>query len=253
MNKRLVAVGSILLILSLVACSLTQLRTQQQASVTSTPTRTSKPTFTPTDTATTTLTPSPSPRPSNTPTQTPIPTNTPISTNTPLPTDTPPPTLTPTITDTPRATNTPTATPRPTSRPTRRPTKAPTPAPTKPPPPPFTGSIVRGYPHCGGLAAVTGHVRHASGDPFAGVTVGVWSAEWQGRVYTSLADGKYDLLLTDVPFGKYQVAVVRLETCGERDGLPTAVDCQRRSNVVEVTVTEDCNVNRVTEVDFTGP
>lgn len=112
---------------------------------------------------------------------------------------------------------------------------------------------MRGYPHCGGLAAVTGHVRHASGDPYGGVTVGVWSDAWQGRVYTSETDGKYDLLLTDVPFGKYHVAVVRLETCGQRDGVPTAVDCQRRSNVVDVTVTEDCNVNRVTEVDFTGP
>ncbi len=72
-------------------------------------------------------------------------------------------------------------------------------------------------------------------------------------MYTSEADGKYDLPLTDVPFGKYHVAVVRLETCSQRDGLPTAVDCQRLSAPVEVTVTEDCNVNRVTEVDFIGP
>jgi hypothetical protein len=250
MNKRLVAVGAILLILSLVACSLTQLRTEQQASVTSTPTRTPKPTFTPTDTATTTLTPSPSPRPSDTPTRTPVPTNT------PLPTDTPPPSLTPTITDTPRPTNTPTATRRPTPRPTRRPTRVPTPAPTKPPPPPFTGTIVRGDTNCGGYRGVTGFVTHANGAPYPGVAVGVWSDAWQGRVSVSEDSGKYELSLSDVPVGTFRVAVVRLETCGQRDGLPTAVDCQRISDVIRVATTDNCTgagANQVTLVDFKGP
>ncbi|HSR29651.1 MAG TPA: hypothetical protein VLY63_03730 [Anaerolineae bacterium] len=100
---------------------------------------------------------------------------------------------------------------------------------------------------------MTGQVKHASGDPFAGVAVGVWSDAWEGMVTTSLGHGKYDVTLTNVPVGKYHVAVVRLETCSQRDGQPTAVNCQRRSNIVDVTVTEDCNVNRVTEVDFTGP
>ncbi len=256
MNKRLVVVGAILLILVLTACSLAQLGSQKQASVTSTPTRTPKPTFTPTATATTTLTPSPSPRPTDTPTQTPVPTNTPVSTDTPLPTDTPPPTLTPTITDTPRATDTPTATPRPTARPTRRPTKVPTPAPTKPPPPPFTGTVVRGYTQCSGYLGVTGRVLHANGAPYPDVAVGVWSNAWQGRVSVSEGDGKYELPLSDVPTGTFTVAVVRLETCGQRDGQPTAVDCQRISNVVSVTTTDNCTgagANQVTEVDFRGP
>jgi hypothetical protein len=100
---------------------------------------------------------------------------------------------------------------------------------------------------------VTGQVKHGSGDPFGGVAVGVWSAAWEGRVTTSQPDGKYEITLSDVPVGHYWVAVVRLDTCGQRDGQPTAKDCQRRSNEVEITVTEDCNVNRVTEVEFTGP
>jgi hypothetical protein len=100
---------------------------------------------------------------------------------------------------------------------------------------------------------VTGFVRHANGDAYAGVAVGVWSDLWDGGVRVSEADGKYDIPLTNVPFGKYHVAVVKLETCSQRDGLPTAINCQRQSNVVDVTVTEDCNVNRVTEVEFRGP
>ena len=250
MKRRLIAVGAILLILALVACSVTQLRPQQQASVTSTPTRTPKPTFTPTNTATTTLTPSPSPRPSNTPTRTPVPTNT------PLPTDTPPPTLTPTITNTPRPSNTPTATRRPTARPTRRPVATATPRPTQPPPPPFTGTVIRGTTQCSGYRGVTGKVLHANGAPYPGVAVGVWSDAWQGRVSVSEGDGKYDLDLSNVPAGSFRIAVVRLETCGQRDGQPTAIDCQRISNEVSVTTTDNCtgaDANQVTEVDFRGP
>lgn len=97
---------------------------------------------------------------------------------------------------------------------------------------------------------------HASGAPYPGVAVGVWSDAWQGRVSVSEGDGKFELPLSDVPPGTFRVAVVRLETCGQRDGLPTAVDCQRRSNEVPVTTTEDCtgaDANQVTEVDFRGP
>jgi hypothetical protein len=51
----------------------------------------------------------------------------------------------------------------------------------------------------------------------------------------------------------HKVAAVRLDTCAQQGGQATAVGCQRLSNVVKVTVTEDCEVNRVSEVDFTGP
>ncbi|MGD9316753.1 MAG: hypothetical protein PVG56_07970 [Anaerolineae bacterium] len=112
---------------------------------------------------------------------------------------------------------------------------------------------MRGYPHCGGYAGVTGTVLRANGDPFPGVAVGVWGGTWDGEVRVSQADGKYDIPLTNVPYGRYQVAIVRVETCEQRDGLPTAVNCQRRSNVVDITVTEFCEVNRVTEVEFRGP
>ena len=63
----------------------------------------------------------------------------------------------------------------------------------------------------------------------------------------SKADGKYDVLLSSVPFGEYQVAVVKFETCAQQSGLPTAIECQRLSNVVKVTGSEECTVIRVTE------
>jgi hypothetical protein len=85
------------------------------------------------------------------------------------------------------------------------------------------------------------------------VAVGVWSNLWAGRVGVSEADGKVEVTLSDLPPGHYKVAVVKLQTCGQRDGQPTAVDCQRLSNVVEVTVTEYCEVNRVTDMEFWGP
>ena len=95
---------------------------------------------------------------------------------------------------------------------------------------------------------------HPNGDPFAGVAVGVWSGTWEGEVRESQADGKYDIPLTNVPYGKYHVAVVKFETCSQRaDGLRTAANCERLSNVVDITVTEFCEVNRVTEVEFRGP
>jgi len=72
----------------------------------------------------------------------------------------------------------------------------------------------------------------------------------------SKEDGRYDLTLGGVPPGRFKVAVVRLETCGQRDGLPTARDCVARSNLVEVTTTEQCTgagASQVPFVDFTGP
>jgi hypothetical protein len=247
MKKRILVLGVIVTAWALVACGLLQFGTQREARITPTPTRTPKPTFTATATATHTLTPSATPTPTFTPTPTPIPTDT------PLPTDTPTPTLVPSDTPTPLPSDTPTVTPRPTQRPTARPTRQPTPKPTQPPPLPFTGQIIRGYPHCGGYAGVTGQVKHADGSPFPGIAVGVWSNLWVGSVTTAEADGKYELTLTGLPYGEYQVAVVKLDTCSQQDGAPIAVGCQLRSNVVKITVTEFCEVNRVSEVDFIGP
>jgi hypothetical protein len=251
MKKRLAIITVVILLTwVLLACSLSQLRPERQAGPSATPTRTPKPTFTATVTATQTLTPSPTPTPSNTPTSTPIPTDTPIATATPMPT------LSPTITPTPLPSNTPTATVRPTRRPTARPTTRPTPRPTNTPAPPFVGRIVGGSARCDGYTAVTGFVKHANGSPYPGVAVGVWSDIWQGRVSTAEPDGKYDISLGGVPPGTFKVAVVRLETCGQRDGAPTAMDCAVRSNIISVVTTEQCSgagASQVPMVDFTGP
>ncbi len=247
MNKRLIFLFAIVLVWATAACSLSQLVPTREARTTATPTRTLQPTFTATVTPTRTQTPSATPPPTNTATPTPRPTNT------PLPTDTPPPTLTPTETLTPLPSNTPTQTPKPTARPKPKPSKTPVPKPTSPPPPPFTGSIVRGYPHCGGYSGVTGQVKHGNGAPYPGVAVAVWSNTWVGAVTTSQPDGKFELSLNNVPVGHYKVAVVKLDTCEKQGDLATGISCQRLSNVIEVTKTEDCNVNRVTELDFTGP
>lgn len=220
------------------ACSASNLLPLRQAAITSTATRTPKPTFTAPPTATNTLAPSLTPSPSSTPT------------NTPLPTDTPPPSLTPTETLTPSPTIPPTATRRP---PTPRPTNTPVPVPTQTSAPPFSVKIVRGIARCDGFAAVTGTAQHFNKAPYPGVAVGVWSSTWAGAVGISKADGKFDILLSNMPFGEYQVAVVKLETCGEQNGLPTAIDCQLLSNTVKVSVTENCNVNRVTELAVYGP
>jgi len=240
-KMRLILLSVVVLGWLVMACSASNLVPQRHSRITTTPTRTPKPTFTASATATSTLVPSATPTPSQTPTDTPPPTDT------PLPSDTPLPTLTPTETLTPSPTVPPTARPRP------RPTNTPVPKPTNTPAPPFKVAIVRGYPHCGGYAGVTGIVKHANGSPFAGVSVGVWSPTWVGSVGISNADGKFDIPLTNVPFGEYQVAVVKQETCAQEYGLPTAIQCQRLSNVMKITVTENCNVNRVTELAITGP
>jgi hypothetical protein len=115
-------------------------------------------------------------------------------------------------------------------------------------------TIVKGYPNCAsGYAAVTGFVKHASGSPYPGVAVGVWSSTWVGALGISEANGKFDVLLSGKPFGEYQVAVVKQDTCAQQDGVTTAIQCQRLSNVVKVSVTENCNLNRVTELLVTGP
>ena len=252
MRTRIIILTIIVLTWAVVACSLSDLLPLRKAAITATPTRTPQPTFTATATPTRTLTPSPTPTPTHTPTATAIPTNT------PLPTATATPTLPPTHTATPEPSPTPTATAKPKPRPTHKPTKVPTPAPTKPPPPPFSGTIAGGAQHCSGYTAVTGHVKHASGDPYANVYVAVWSDAWEGRVSgPSEADGKYDVSLGgDVSPGEFKVAVVKLDTCAQRDGLPTGANCQRLSNVVEVTTTSHCTGSdavQVPEVDFIGP
>jgi hypothetical protein len=256
MKIRLFVLVAVVVVWAVLACSLTDLLPHRQASITSTPTRTPKPTFTSTATPTRTLVPSATPTPTNTPTQTPIPTSTPTATNTPLPTNTPTLTPIPTDTTTPSPTTPPTATTRPTVRSTAKPTNTPIPKPTNTPLPPFTGQIVGGARHCSGYTAVTGHVRHASGDPHPNAFVGVWSDAWEGRVSgPSEADGKYDVSLGGVDPGSFKVAVVKIDTCAMRDGVPTASSCTLLSNIVEVTTTSHCTGSdavQVPEVNFTG-
>jgi len=251
MKTRLTFLAIIVLGWLILAWLLSDFSPLQVAYITATPTRTPKSTFTATATATTT------PRPSSTPTPTDRPTTTPVPTSTPLPTSTDTPTPPPTDTETPTPTITPSATPQPTPRPTSRPTNTPLPRPTNTPAPPFTGRIIRGHTHCGGYAGVTGLVKHPSGDAYAGVAVGVWSAAWEGRVSVTEANGKYELSLTDIPPGMFKVAVVRLETCSQQDGRLTAKNCQVISNAVDnVMTTAHCQgdgANQVTEIEFVGP
>jgi hypothetical protein len=100
-------------------------------------------------------------------------------------------------------------------------------------------------------------VKHTNGGAFGGVAVGVWSEAWDGKVSVSEPSGKFELTLTDVPPGRFLVAVVRLETCSQQDGRPTAKNCQKISNIIaNVTTTENCEgagANQVTEIEFVGP
>ncbi|MGD8597527.1 MAG: hypothetical protein PVJ26_10920 [Anaerolineae bacterium] len=251
MNKRLIIIAIIVFIWIAVALVLWQLVPERQARVEPTPTRTPKPTFTATTTATPTLLPSATPVPSDTPTATPLATNTPLATDTPVATDTPmvTDTLVPTVTPTslPAAT----ATRRPTPRPTRRP-NTPTPAPTSPPPPPFSGSIIRGFANCS-WTGVEGFVKTANGDPVPNISVGIWNDAWLGLVAPSEASGKYTLPLGGLPPGNFQVAVVQPETCGQEGGRLTAKDCAKLSNVVDIATTANCtgdNASQVTVIDF---
>ena len=103
---------------------------------------------------------------------------------------------------------------------------------------------------------MTGAVVHGNGAAYGGVAIGVWSAEWQGAVTTSEPNGKFEITLNHVPPGSFQVAVVKLETCGQRDGDPTARDCKQLSNVVDMVTTAHCQGDgavQVTEMEFVGP
>jgi hypothetical protein len=229
---------------------------RKEARVAATATRTPQPTYTATPPQTATPVSSATPVPSLTPTasSTLPPTNTPLPS--PIPTETLPPT--PVATDTqappPSPMATATATVKPTQRPTRRPTNTPVPQPTNTPPPPFTGSVVIGFANCS-LKEVMGFVTHASGDPYAGVAIGVWTDQWKGRVVQSEASGKYSLNLGDPGAGSYKVAVVRLESCPWQGELQTAVDCAKLSNLVPFDITAHCDgpgASNVTQVDFTG-
>jgi tetratricopeptide (TPR) repeat protein len=174
-------------------------------------------------------------------------------------------TSTPSLPPTPSATPTstpqpPSVTPAPTVTATRKPAatrmKASTPNPTSTPAPLFLGRVVRGWSRCDGFALVTGFVTHADKTPYPGVAVGVWSDGWDGHVATTEGSGKFDLLLSGRPVGKYYVAVVELGTCAQFGGLRTARTCQRRSNVLEATLTGICSgtgANQVTEVSYEGP
>jgi hypothetical protein len=252
MKTRLVILAVIVIVWIVLAVALTQFWPQREASEISEAILTPKPTFTATATPTSTYTPSPTPTPSNTPT--PMPT----STNTPLPTDTPTPTQTPTNTATLQPTNTPTEAPTATRKPALPPTKQPTRAPTNTPAPPFTGAFVNSSTNCG-TKGVWGYVKYASGAPFPGVMVGVWSNGWAGRVSgPSKADGKYEVLMNDVPAGEFQVAVVNADTCDRYSGGLAADSCDRLSEPISVTLNEiwECESEGTVqwaEVLFTGP
>jgi hypothetical protein len=99
-------------------------------------------------------------------------------------------------------------------------------------------------------------VTHANKDPYGDVAVGVWSDEWPGSVARSEPSGKYSLPVRNVALGRFYVAVVQWETCGQRGEVRTAVDCQHVSNRVEFTITDHCKgpgASNSTKVDFVGP
>jgi len=202
-----------------------------------------------------TATPTVTPKPTHTP---PLPTLVPLPTATTVPPTEPPIVIVVTqiVTVTAAPTALPTATTL-TVRPTRRPVTPTPPTPTKTPIPPFTGIIAGGFVNCT-YTGVTGHVKHANGQPYAGVTVGVWSDTWEGAVsWPSDLSGKYTVDLGgNISPGKFYVAVVELTTCSTQEGRTTASGCQRRSNVINVTTTANCtggNAVQVPVVDFVGP
>ena len=154
----------------------------------------------------------------------------------------------------PDATKAPTAT----RKPALPPTKQPPPAPTNTPAPPFTGEVVNSSTNCG-TKGVWGYVEHKSGAPYPGVRVGVWSAGWAGRLSTPAeADGKYTVLLNDMPAGEFKVAVVDPDTCGMDGGALTADRCDHLSEPIMVTLNEiwECESEGTVqwvEVLYTGP
>jgi hypothetical protein len=61
--------------------------------------------------------------------------------------------------------------------------------------------------------------------------------------------------LNHVPPGAFKVAVVQLDTCGQRDGDATARDCKKLSNVVDMVTTASCTgdgATQVTKIDFSA-
>jgi hypothetical protein len=91
------------------------------------------------------------------------------------------------------------------------------------------------------------------------VSVGIWSDAWAGRVSApSAADGKYEVLLNDMPAGEFRVAVVDADTCDTYDGILTAADCSRLSQPITFTLNEiweceDESTIQWVEVLYTGP
>lgn len=102
-----------------------------------------------------------------------------------------------------------------------------------------------------------GFVKAASGSPYPGVRVGVWADAWAGRVSgPSEANGKYTVLLNDVPAGEFKVAVVDADTCGSYAGFLTADRCDHLSKPIAVTLYEiyECEAEGTvqwSQVDYT--
>ena len=254
MKIRIVILALIIITWILVAAALTQFGSRDLADTIAAATRTPKPTFTATATATCTSEPSPTPRPTHTATPTAKPSNTPP----PTATHTPTPTQAPTDTATPEPTNIPTAEPTDTRQPAAPPTKTPTPAPTNTPAPPFSGAVVNSTQNCG-TKGIWGYVNHEGGAPYPGVSVGVWSSAWAGRLSAPTeVDGKYTVILSDLPAGEFMVAVVDPDTCGTDGGVPTADRCDHLSSPITVTLNEtwECEKEGTVqwvEVLYTGP
>ena len=254
MKTRLIILAAIAIIWILVAAALTQFESRNSGSEIAAATRTPKPTFTATDTPTRTPRPSPTPTPTITPTPTAPPTRTPR----PSATATQTPTQMPTNTATPAPTSTPTAEPTATRTPASEPTKTPPPAPTNTPAPPFSGAVVDSTQNCG-TRGVWGYVMHNGGAPYPGVQVGVWTDSWAGRLSAPAEDdGKYTLLLNDLPAGEFSVAVVDPATCRTDGGVLSAAHCNHLSEPIRITLNEiwECeNEGTVqwVEVLYTGP
>ena len=255
MKTRLIILAVICIIWILAAAAFTQFERQDPVTGVAAVTRTPKPTFTATATPTRTA------RPSSTPTAKDMPTPTATQTNTPPPTATP--TQTPTNTATLEPTSMPTAEPTATRKPTPLPTTAPpgptdTPAPTNTPAPPFSGTVVDRTKNCG-TKGVWGYVEHENGTPYPGIRVGVWSDGWAGRLSTPAeADGKYTLVLNDLPAGEFKVVVVEPDTCSTEGGELAAAHCDHLSEPITVALNEvwECETEGTVqwvEVLYTGP
>lgn len=87
----------------------------------------------------------------------------------------------------------------------------------------------------------------------------MWSSAWAGRLSAPAeVDGKYTVVLSDLPAGEFMVAVVDPDTCSTDGGVPTADRCDHLSSPITVTLNEtwECeNEGTVqwVEVLYTGP